>query len=88
MDFVDVKYINLISIRLQKFKRIKDNLYNFRCPICGDSERSKNKARGYLYQVKNNINFKCHNCGTNISFNNLLKKVDSEMYKQYAFRKI
>lgn len=52
MDFVDVKYINLISIRLQKFKRIKDNLYNFRCPICGDSERSKNKARGYLYQVK------------------------------------
>jgi transcription elongation factor Elf1 len=87
MDFVDVKYINLISIRLQKFKRIKDNLYNFRCPICGDSERSKNKARGYLYQVKNNINFKCHNCGTNISFNNLLKKVDSEMYKQYAFEK-
>jgi transcription elongation factor Elf1 len=87
MDFVDVKYINLISIRLQKFKKVKDNLYNFRCPICGDSERSKNKARGYLYRVKNNTNFKCHNCGVNISFNNFLKKVDSEVYKQYTFEK-
>ena len=87
MDFVDVKYINLISLRLQKFKRIKNNLYNFRCPICGDSQRNKNKARGYLYQVKNNTNFKCHNCGLNISFNNFLKQVDPNTYKQYTFEK-
>jgi predicted restriction endonuclease len=46
MDFVDVKYINLISARFQKFKKVKNNLYNFRCPICGDSQRNKNKARG------------------------------------------
>ena len=44
MDFVDVKYINLISSRLQKFKRVKSNLYNLRCPICGDSQKNKNKA--------------------------------------------
>ena len=87
MDFVDVKYINLISPRLQKFKRVKSNLYNFRCPICGDSQRNKNKARGYLYQVKNNTNFKCHNCGLNISFNNFLKQVDINTHKQYTFEK-
>ena len=87
MDFVDVKYINLISLRLQKFKKIKNNLYNFRCPICGDSQRNKNKARGYLYQVKNNTNFKCHNCGLNISFNNFLKQVDVNTHKQYTFEK-
>jgi transcription elongation factor Elf1 len=87
MDFVDVKYINLISARFQKFKKIKNNLYNFRCPICGDSQRNKNKARGYLYQVKNNTNFKCHNCGINISFNNFLKQIDSVIYKQYTFEK-
>ena len=87
MDFVDVKYINLISARFQKFKKIKNNLYNFRCPICGDSQRNKNKARGYLYQVKNNTNFKCHNCGVNISFNNFLKQIDSVIYKQYTFEK-
>jgi transcription elongation factor Elf1 len=87
MDFVDVKYINLISSRFQKFKRIKNNLYNFRCPICGDSQKNKNKARGYLYQVKNNTNFKCHNCGINISFNNFLKQIDTTIHKQYTFEK-
>ena len=87
MDFVDVKYINLISPRLQKFKRVKNNLYNFRCPICNDSQKNKNKARGYLYQVKNNTNFKCHNCGLNISFNNFLKQIDINTHKQYTFEK-
>ena len=87
MDFVDVKYINLVSSRLQKFKRVKNNLFNFRCPLCGDSQKNKNKARGYLYQVKNNTNFKCHNCGLNISFNNFLKQLDVTMHKQYVFEK-
>ena len=87
MDFVDVKYINLISARFQKFKKVKNNLYNFRCPICGDSQKNKNKARGYLYQVKNNTNFKCHNCGVNVSFNNFLKQIDPVIYKQYSFEK-
>jgi transcription elongation factor Elf1 len=87
MDFVDVKYINLISSRFQKFKKVKNNLYNFRCPICGDSQKNKNKARGYLYQVKNNTNFKCHNCGINVSFNNFLKQLDTTIHKQYIFEK-
>jgi len=87
MDFIDTKYINLISSRLQKFKKVKNNLYNFRCNICGDSQKNKNKARGYLYQVKNNTNFKCHNCGVNISFNNFLKQLDAVIYKQYTFEK-
>jgi transcription elongation factor Elf1 len=87
MDFVDVKYLNLISSRFQKFKKVKHNLYNFRCPICGDSQKNKNKARGYLYQVKNNTNFKCHNCGLNISFNNFLKQIDTTIHKQYIFEK-
>lgn len=87
MDYIDVKYINLISSRLSKFKKVKPTLYNFRCPICGDSQKNKTKARGYLYQVKNNTNYKCHNCGISMSFNNLLKEVDSETHKQYIFEK-
>jgi transcription elongation factor Elf1 len=77
----------MISPKLEKFKKVKNNLYNFRCPICGDSQKNKNKARGYLYQVKNNSNFKCHNCGVNISFNNFLKQVDVNLHNQYIFEK-
>jgi predicted RNA-binding Zn-ribbon protein involved in translation (DUF1610 family) len=87
MDFIDTKYIGLVSSRLQKFKRVKNNLYNFRCPICGDSQRNKNKARGYLYSVKSNTNYKCHNCGSSLSFNNFLKDIDPTLYKQYTLEK-
>ena len=87
MDLVDSKYIGLVSSRLQKFKRVKDNLYNFRCPICGDSQKNKNKTRGYIYQVKNNTNFKCHNCGASMSFNNFLKTIDGTLHKQYTMEK-
>jgi predicted RNA-binding Zn-ribbon protein involved in translation (DUF1610 family) len=87
MDFVDSKYIGLVSSRLQKFKRVKADLYNFRCPICGDSQKNKNKTRGYLYPVKNNTNFKCHNCGASLSFNNFLKEIDPTLHKQYTMEK-
>ena len=87
MDLVDSKYIGLVSSRLQKFKRVKADLYNFRCPICGDSQKHKNKARGYFYQVKTNTNFKCHNCGASLSFNNFLKQIDSTLHKQYTMEK-
>ena len=87
MDIVDSKYIGLISSRLQKFKRVKADLYNFRCPICGDSQKHKNKARGYLYQVKTNTNYKCHNCGASMSFNNFIKQIDPTLHKQYTMEK-
>ena len=87
MDIIDSKYIGLVSSRLQKFKRVKANLYNFRCPICGDSQKHKNKARGYFYQVKVNTNFKCHNCGASLSFNNFLKQIDPTLHKQYTMEK-
>ena len=87
MDLIDSKYIGLVSARLAKFKRVKADLYNFRCPICGDSQRYKNKARGYIYSVKNNTNFKCHNCGASMSLNNFLKEIDPALHKQYTMEK-
>ena len=87
MDLIDAKYISLVSSRLQKFKKVKADLYNFRCPICGDSQKNKNKARGYMYVVKNNTNFKCHNCGASLSLNNFIKKLDTTLHKQYTLEK-
>jgi|TARA_B100001741_G_scaffold311367_1_gene312393 transcription elongation factor Elf1 len=87
MDLIDSKYVGLISSRLQKFKKVKPDLYNFRCPICGDSQKNKNKCRGYMYVVKNNTNFKCHNCGASLSLNNFIKKLDTTLHKQYTLEK-
>lgn len=87
MSYIDSKYIGLVSSRLEKFKQVKNNLYNFRCPYCGDSKRHKNKARGYIYQYKNDHNYKCHNCGESRSFTNFLKDLDTVLYDQYVLER-
>ena len=88
MIFVDDKYIGMISSRLNKFAKKKNGLYNFRCPYCGDSQKHKNKARGYLYIVKNDYNFKCHNCGTTRTLANFLKDQDSVIHDQYIMERV
>ena len=87
MDLVDSKYVGLISSRLPKFKKVKADLYNFRCPICGDSKKNKSKTRGYLYAVKADVNFRCHNCGASMTFSNFLKELDPVIHKQYVFER-
>ena len=87
MDLVDSKYIGVVSSRLLKFKRVKADLYNFRCPICGDSQKNKSKTRGYLYAVKADMNYRCHNCGASMTFSNFLKEVDPVVHKQYIFER-
>ena len=87
MLYIDSKYIGLVSARLEKFKRTKDHLYTFRCPYCGDSKKSKNKTRGYLFQNKGNFIFKCHNCGMSKGFSSFLKDTDTVLHSQYTMER-
>ena len=88
MDLVDSKYIGLVSSRLKKFKRVKGDLYNFRCPLCGDSKKHKNKARGYIYPLKSDMNYKCHNCGASSTFSNFLKQIDTTLHNMMEMLKL
>jgi len=85
--YIDIKYLNLLSTRLPKFKRKSEYLFNFRCPHCGDSQKSQTKARGFVYQKKNDMFFKCHNCGVGQTLGNLIKFVDPSMHKEYIFER-
>jgi transcription elongation factor Elf1 len=87
MSYIDTKYLNIISPQLQQFKKKGDNLWNFRCPYCGDSHKSRTKARGFVFRKKNDLFFKCHNCGVGASLGNLVKTVDSKSYKDYIFER-
>jgi transcription elongation factor Elf1 len=86
-DYIDAKYLNLLSSQLEQFKRKNDNLWNFRCPFCGDSEKDKTKARGYVFQKDADLIFKCHNCGHGTNLPKLVKHVNPEMYKEYSLEK-
>ena len=87
MLHIDLKYINMVSHRLDRFKRKDDYLFNFRCPICGDSSTKKNKARGYIYKKKNDMFYKCHNCDAGKTFGGLLKDVDPILHKDYVLER-
>ena len=81
--YIDTKYVSLLSPKLEKFTRKSEYLWNFRCPICGDSAKNKLKTRGYIYRRKSDLFYTCHNCHTSISFGNFLKTLDGSLFKEY-----
>jgi len=87
MDYVEDKYIRFLNTRLDKFKNVKSGLYNFRCPYCGDSQKHRNKARGYFFLKKSEYIFKCHNCGMGRSLGNFLKDNAPDLYDQFVLEK-
>ena len=90
MDWLEHKYIGILSTRLERFQRKSSSLYNFRCPLCGDSQKNKNKARAYIYEDKkhNKTKFHCHNCGSPMEFRTFLKTLDYNLYNQMNLERL
>lgn len=82
--FVDRKFLKLLSPKLKKFVQKKDDLYNFRCPFCGDSQKNENKARGYVFRKKDSYFYKCQNCGVSHNMYNFINLVDESLTKEYT----
>lgn len=83
MDWLDTKYANMLSLRLERFKRVNNN-FNFRCPVCGDSKKNKSKTRGWILSDSSKSRFYCHNCSASMSFQKFLKFIDQSMYFEYV----
>ena len=81
---IDKKFINMVSPQLERFAWKKDNLANCRCPICGDSQTNKSKARGFFYARQNNYFYKCHNCDYGSNIYNFLKEISPSLCKEYS----
>jgi hypothetical protein len=87
MNYIDTKYIGLVSSQLLKFTEKKKGTYNFRCPYCGDSEKKQNKARGYLFTMRDSFVFKCHNCGVTRNFAQFLKDQNTMLHDEYVLER-
>lgn len=83
MSWLEKKYISLLSSRLRNFKQKSSGLFNFSCPYCLDSQKNKNKARGYLYEKKGSFSYHCHNCGHSTGFVRFLKENDPDLHKEF-----
>ena len=87
MNYIDTKYIGLVSSQLLKFTEKKKGTYNFRCPYCGDSEKKQNKARGYLFSMRDSFVYKCHNCGVTRNFSQFLKDQSVNLHDEYVMER-
>ena len=83
-SWLEKKYLNLISSSLRNFKRKSDNLYNWSCTFCGDSQKNSRKARSYAYMAGNKFLVTCHNCGITTNVPKLLKHVAPSLYEDYV----
>jgi len=83
MLWLETKYVNLLSGRLEHFARVNNDLYKFRCPICGDSAKDKRKTRGYIFQKKGQLRFFCHNCSASMALPWFIKTVDPNLYTEF-----
>lgn len=84
---IDTKYVRLISHRVRNFKQKNESLYNFSCPLCGDSQKNLSKARGYVFAKGNGLYYRCHNCGASTNLGNLLKHIDAGIHKEYVLER-
>ena len=87
MNYIDTKYISLISPRLRNFTKKGNHLWNFSCPFCGDSQKNQRKARGFIYRTKNDLFYKCHNCSHGTNLSKLIEYVDSSLHKEYVLER-
>ena len=87
MDYIDNSYIRQAGLHLDRFKDKGNNQYNFRCPVCGDSHKSKSKARGWIYENKGQAWAHCFNCNYAQPFDKFLKQFFPNIYSEYRIEK-
>lgn len=81
-EIIDRKYIGLLAPRLERFKNTGSE-WNFRCPVCGDSQKNKIKARAYFFSKGGKIIFYCHNCHQSMPLGFFLKKHFPDLHHEY-----
>lgn len=86
MNLIDLNYAGYLSVRLERYRITHQSPYraNFRCPLCGDSQKSKTKTRGWLLESKSGgLVYYCHNCGANMPLRAFLEIYDESLYDNY-----
>lgn len=87
--WLEQKYIGLISGRLDRFKRTNNKTFNFRCPICGDSQKNRSKARGFLFEKSDGAYlYHCHNCNVTMGLDKFIEAIDPNIFREYLTEKL
>jgi len=82
----DIEYVNRVGVYLERFSWVKPNqVAKCRCPICGDSAKSKLKTRGFFIERNGSFWYYCHNCQASMPFFVFLKDYFPALFSEYNF---
>jgi hypothetical protein len=84
--YTEIEFAGMLSHRLSKFDHKETCVWNFRCPLCGDSEKNRNKARGYIYRKDDKLLYMCHNCQRSTTFRRFLEEFAPDLYSEMISR--
>ena len=77
-------YADCAASQFKCCKKLGNGGFNFRCPYCGDSQKSSTKARAYLFCKNGFYAFKCHNCGKGNSLIGFIRDHLPGLYEEYV----
>lgn len=86
--FTQKNYADQLATRIPSFVKKRETPYlaNFRCDICGDSQKRKHIKRAFIFPSdKGDMMFYCQNCGVNIPFTLYLEQNHNDLYRRYVF---
>jgi transcription elongation factor Elf1 len=87
LSYLEEKYIKLACSGFRNYKTRSSRIFNFSCPVCGDSANNNRKARGFIYKKVDKWNYYCHNCNLSTSFYEFLKRINEPLYNDMILEK-
>ena len=86
--YLDIEFLKRLNPPL--LKSHGGNKFSYRCPVCGDSQKSKVKRRGFAekHRTKDILHCYCHNCNFSGSLSYLLKQINQSLFQDYCKTRI
>jgi hypothetical protein len=82
------RYVLSVGGYLQRFKKDSATTWSCRCPLCGDSQKNKAKARGHFYPARaGGYVFHCYNCQAHMFLSKFLHRVAPAIYDEMMLEK-
>ena len=75
--YIERKFLGFVSSKLEQYKQKNTDLYNFRCPYCGDSQDNPRKKRGNVYW--NDLYYHCYNCSVHLPLTKFLSDYEIDL---------
>ena len=85
-NYLEWKYLNLLSSQLPNFKLKSNRLANMSCPFCRELETSSKKRpmRGYVFDAGEHFNYYCQRCVESMIFPTMLRRLDPGLYADFV----